>query len=386
MNQIKVLYFCPTPNMYGDNIALLRIMPYLEKKGIDPYFLVAANSQAESEFISRGYKTLQYKDMYSTLLSKGNLVRRIISGIKKIRLLDYKKNISCILPEIQKLNPDLIHSNTVAAGLGYIIAKKINRPHVWHIREYGILDIGSNFFPSKSFLRHQLCSINNYNITITKDVKDYFQLNDENSTFVYDGPLNDENCPTIIPNKEPYFLFVGRILSTKGVHDAIEAFGMFHRQYPIYHLYVLGDSNDVSYKNILNKNVDNYNIRDFVHFEGYCNNPQKWMLKASALIVPSRFEAFGFITAEAHYYGCPVIGRDTGGTKEQLDNIANIVSRINNLRFNNVDDLVSCMQYVIANPFTKTELTSIQQRVKSLYSSSSSANRLFNVYSKILSL
>lgn len=39
-----------------------------------------------------------------------------------------------------------------------------------------------------------------------------------------------------------------------------------------------------------------------------------------ALIVPSPFEAFGLITAEAMFNKCLVIGRDTAGTKEQFDN------------------------------------------------------------------
>ena len=44
------------------------------------------------------------------------------------------------------------------------------------------------------------------------------------------------------------------------------------------------------------------------------------MSKALALFVPSSFEGFGFITVEAMFCGCLVIGRNTGGTKEQFDN------------------------------------------------------------------
>lgn len=44
------------------------------------------------------------------------------------------------------------------------------------------------------------------------------------------------------------------------------------------------------------------------------------MNRATALIVPSPFEAFGLITAEAMFNKCLVIGKDTAGTKEQFDN------------------------------------------------------------------
>ena len=43
------------------------------------------------------------------------------------------------------------------------------------------------------------------------------------------------------------------------------------------------------------------------------------MAKAKALIVNSRFEGFGRMTAEACFNNCIVIGRNTGGTKEILE-------------------------------------------------------------------
>lgn len=50
------------------------------------------------------------------------------------------------------------------------------------------------------------------------------------------------------------------------------------------------------------------------------------MSKASCMIVASRFEGFGFITVEAMLNHCVVIGRLTGGTKEQLLNGLNYES------------------------------------------------------------
>lgn len=44
------------------------------------------------------------------------------------------------------------------------------------------------------------------------------------------------------------------------------------------------------------------------------------MYNAAVFVVPSRNEGFGFITAEAMFNGTIVIGKNTGGTKEQMDN------------------------------------------------------------------
>lgn len=41
VDMIRVIYFCPSEGMYGDNIALMRIMPYLVEKGVIPFFVVS---------------------------------------------------------------------------------------------------------------------------------------------------------------------------------------------------------------------------------------------------------------------------------------------------------------------------------------------------------
>ncbi len=64
------------------------------------------------------------------------------------------------------------------------------------------------------------------------------------------------------------------------------------------------------------------------------------MRSAKALLVTSRFEGFGRMTAEANMCGCLVIGRNTGGTSEILN------LTLGGWLFNNVDDLVEKMEHV----------------------------------------
>lgn len=62
------------------------------------------------------------------------------------------------------------------------------------------------------------------------------------------------------------------------------------------------------------------NIASQVVFLGMRKDIYSLMKDAMALIVPSYWEGFGFITTEAMFNGCLVIGRNTSGTKEQFDN------------------------------------------------------------------
>ena len=62
-----------------------------------------------------------------------------------------------------------------------------------------------------------------------------------------------------------------------------------------------------------------YDCYSSIRFLGYREDIRDLMDNAQALIVASRFEGFGRMTAEAAFRGCTVIGHNTGGTKEVLD-------------------------------------------------------------------
>ena len=53
-------------------------------------------------------------------------------------------------------------------------------------------------------------------------------------------------------------------------------------------------------------------------FTGYVNNTKRYYLKADALLMCSKHEAMGRVTAEAMALGLPVIGRNSGGTAELI--------------------------------------------------------------------
>lgn len=71
----------------------------------------------------------------------------------------------------------------------------------------------------------------------------------------------------------------------------------------------------------LTKELDCY---DAVKFLGFRKDVRNLMDRSKALIVASRFEGFGRMTAEAAIRGCMVIGKNTGGTKEILDQIGDV--------------------------------------------------------------
>ncbi len=78
------------------------------------------------------------------------------------------------------------------------------------------------------------------------------------------------------------------------------------------------------------------------------------MNRATALIVPSPFEAFGLITAEAMFNKCLVIGKDTAGTKEQFDNGQRKYNKEIALRFTNEQQLTTHLTDIEQNRYNNT--------------------------------
>jgi glycosyltransferase involved in cell wall biosynthesis len=125
---------------------------------------------------------------------------------------------------------------------------------------------------------------------------------------------------------------------------------------------------------------------DQIKFLGYRTDVYELMLNAIALVVPSKFEGFGFITAEAMFNGCLVIGKNTAGTKEQFDNGLEIKGEEIGIRYNTVEELSQVMLSICRDGigFYYETIKKAQETVVELYSSNRNADKVFNTYKEII--
>jgi glycosyltransferase involved in cell wall biosynthesis len=157
----------------------------------------------------------------------------------------------------------------------------------------------------------------------------------------------------------------------------LEAFIAFHQLHPEYKLLFAGQG-DEKYTSRL-KQLASKHCPEAVCFLGHRNDVGQLMEQATALIVGSYSEGFGRMTAEACFKGCIVIGRDTGGTKEIIENT-------NGLMFHNIDMLKQQMIKVASmTPKEYLEIASIaQQRAIEQYSIESNVQQTFALYQQII--
>lgn len=379
---MKILYVLPTSPIYGDNKALFALLPTLEKRGIQPMFLVSKNSDTFHYLNNRGYKCIYFSRLINNFWPMKKDFRSFLWQIKEHVLnMIYIIQMKDILSQIREFAPDIIHTNSSNCSLGYYIAKKIHKPHIWHIREYGDLDACRRHFPNKKLFEKKLKKNFNTNIVITRDIKKYFHLGN-NTIPIYDGPITNTHPTPLFMPKEKYFLFVGRLTSVKGVDIVIKAFTDFCKLNNEYKLLIAG-SGDKTYTDSLRELIYKNKIEKSVKLLGYRTDIDRLMQRATALIVASRFEAFGFITAEAMSNGCPVIGKNTAGTKEQFDNVEEHLGYPCCRRFVSKEQLTTHMMSEVSTPVDNKTLQAIQKYVIYTYSASHSAECVFNLYKEI---
>lgn len=177
-------------------------------------------------------------------------------------------------------------------------------------------------------------------------------------------------------------MFVGRLQEAKGDISLLQAFVQYVERGGKFNLWYAGVASKERMK-ILEEIVTRHNIEDRVFFLGFRDDVNILMSKAQALFVPSRFEGFGFITAEAMYNHCLVVGRNTAGTKEQFDKGLEITGREIGVRFNQNSEMVDRMFDVEYTDYSEL-CNRAYQVVSTMYKAEINASKIEALYKSIL--
>jgi glycosyltransferase involved in cell wall biosynthesis len=136
----------------------------------------------------------------------------------------------------------------------------------------------------------------------------------DRKTTVIHNPFVPSFEGTQPPESETALLFVGRLVSVKGVDVALRALSELD---PAYTLTICGDGDE---REVLQTLAQRLGIDDRVSFEGWVDHNEiaDYARRASLQLVPSRYEPFGIVALEAIAAGCPVVASDTGGLPEAV--------------------------------------------------------------------
>ena len=278
---------------------------------------------------------------------------------------------------------DIIHTNVSVIGLGFKLSRRLSIPHIYHFREYADKDFRLYYFPSKKRIFQELDQQRSYSVCITKDIQAYHrQDNTKRSRVIYNGIHAEVECLSPQKHEAPYFLFAGRVEPAKDLLQILRAYTIGQIKTT---LYVAGEMLNEDYLNKVRLFIDQHGLNNRVSLLGPRDDIESLMQQASAIIISSRNEAFGRCMAEAMFNGCLVIGRNTGGTKEQFDNGLKLEGEEIGLRYESEEDLARILSEVESGrdafePYTERAF----HTVNTLYTSEVNISETYHFYEDIL--
>lgn len=288
----------------------------------------------------------------------------------------------------QGLHFDLIHSNNSTTLLGYHLAKRLGTPHIFHIREYGDKDFGLTYFPTNRSFYRLLQEKNVYSICITRDIQKHFGLTGSPfSRVIYNGIIPDMSCLVDTHTPRTFFLYAGRLERTKGLTDLIDAYYAYTQRVasPL-PLHVAGEAIDLVYEKEVKQRIERYRLTDHVAFLGKVVDMDSLYTQALATIIPSYSEGFGRCMPEAMTHGSIAIGRNTGGTKEQLDNGLELSNAEIGLRFASLPEFADALirVHTMSDNDKQQIVENAYHCVSTLYSEEQNIHNILTFYNQIL--
>lgn len=131
----------------------------------------------------------------------------------------------------------------------------------------------------------------------------------------YDDHLFYEK-PGVVARKD--CLFVGRLVSDKGVHILVEAFRMLQLRDNVPTLTIVGSGPEEA---MIQDQVASLGLSPYIHFEGFAAGETLADLYRDhrVLIIPSIWdEPFGIVALEGAACGCTVLGSNGGGLPQAI--------------------------------------------------------------------
>ncbi|MFK7810816.1 MAG: glycosyltransferase family 4 protein [Saprospiraceae bacterium] len=343
---MKILFIAQNGDMLGANRSLLALASGMRLRGVE----VVVWCPREGHFTDAlRAKSVQYEihDYY-------NWAAPFLFPAYWALLFGYLRNKAVfkeLTTAVQRIAPDIIHTNSTAVPMGAYLADALKIPHVWHIREFGREDLDLRFFPGRTELYLWLSKADRV-IAISKAVRDkVIGDRDIATTLVYNGVAKASHFSkmrdkAMLPRngRTITFLIIGMLHPSKNQGMALKAFAKIASEFPNAQLLIVGKGRRLYEKQLKNYCVRN-NLTDQVIFAGYLSKPDEAYIQSDVVLMCSKEEAMGRVTVEAMAFAKPVIGYKKGATPELITQ-----GEDGFLFETGEDQLASCMRYFLRHP------------------------------------
>lgn len=334
---LRVLYVTHYPELYGANRSMLDLMLELRGRGVVmPHVLLPRKGPLIDVLEEEGipWAVFPFQPWMSERHYEGGPHHRLMQWLRYTRAARRRDRadrdlMPVMTDRVRSWGIRLMHANSSAVGIAPELASECLIPFVWHIRE----------LPERQYLLHLDRGRKGYGralreadrlIAISQAVRqDILRYTTPHRPIavIYNGVLRGERYAVLREQAQdrwqgdgPFTLaLVGLIHPSKGHIEALEALHLLRSAGHDVRLIIAGDGRD---RDVLQR-IQDLGLQDAVELPGFVSDPYVVFLRAHALLMCSRNEAMGRVTVEAMASGLPVIGHNSGGTPELVQDGVN---------------------------------------------------------------
>lgn len=379
---MKVCFFAHKSKSYqnGAAMSLINIANEMAERGIE-VIIVLPSKNLEYPIDNKKIKIFKVPSFsMRTKIDNKGLKNKTKGMIKSFYNL---YSIRKALTILRKEKPDIIHNNGLDSEVGALVAKKLNIPYVWHIRQLLQEDFGMKLHNEKKIYR--LLKDANSVIAISQTVKDKFEkIINKEIDLIYNGiPVENYEIKDkkIFADGTINFLLAGRIIEQKGQFDAVKAINHLVKSgNKNLHLTIAGNKEDIVYFSKIKSYITKNELDNYIKIIEPVSDLRQLTKSCDIGLICSKREAFGRVTIETMVSQMLVIGANTGGTAEIIDD------NVNGILYQEGDylSLANRIKYAINH---KSEMKAIidsgyDSAIKK-YSISSVVDQIIEVYYKL---
>ena len=303
--------------------------------------------------------------LYNNLKSKGIETHVVMQNMKWLKWFSEKENV-CVRAMKELIRPflipfevillrrlminsdiDIVHINGITGGMCGKVAIGLKIPIIWHIREFLEEDLNGEFHNKKKSI--EIINQSKRIIAVSEAVKKkYLTILKPDIDVVYNGfDINKVSHRNRCIGEKFKICLLGRIIRGKGQIDLVRAIGLLSdSDKEKCEVHFVGLKKDKQYYDELKQLINSNGIGQYVFFDGYISNAYETLADYNCLCVCSTMEAFGRTTIEGMLNGCIVLGADTGGTAELIQDMINGIT----YKCGDAESLAQKISFCINNP------------------------------------
>lgn len=315
---IKVLFVTHTYDMGGANRSMLQLMKELKAtKQVVPIVLAPIQENNKINIVTK------CQELEIPCICTRFYWFKATSYIKPIikMLLNYIILYPLALYKLRRYDFDIVHSNGSVIDLGGYISRVRNVRHVWHLREFGLLDFGLFSVFGKRYERF-VYGMGDVFIAISKRVsQEYADVIPGNKIrLIYNGVIpKDNNLISRHTNDTIQIVMIGRIETAKNQMEAVQAVnGLIKQGCTNFHLNIIGSLVPSEYLTTVQDYVHKNELEKFVTFFGERDDVPLILSKMDVGLMLSKNEAFGRVTVEYMLQNIAVVASNTGANLELI--------------------------------------------------------------------